>query len=137
MSTQPFQPLTLVTGATSGIGRATALLLAREGRPVAAVGRNTAALAELDAAGLSGLRTYQADLMELASIDALVAEIRQAQGPIGALVNAAGVIASGPIADTSDAAFEAMMRLNVSAPFAPACPTSRAPLGPPWSTCPA
>lgn len=56
--------------------------------------------------------------MPLDGIPALVASIRAAHGPIVALVNAAGSIASGAISDTSDAEPKTIMELNVRAPFA-------------------
>lgn len=108
----------LVTGATSGIGRATALALARSGRPVAAVGRDTAALARLCEEGGPGVRVFPADLLELDRIPALVERVTAACGPVGGLVNSAGVIATGAVADTDDAALERMMRLNLRAPYA-------------------
>lgn len=108
-------PVALVTGATSGIGRATALRLAATGHRVAAVGRDTGALAELTTEAIHG---FAADLMDLDAIPALVDRVRRQLGPVARLVNAAGIIASGPIVDTADADLEAMMRLNVRAPFA-------------------
>jgi len=111
-------PVTLVTGATSGIGRATALHLAGKGDFVVAVGRDVAALSALVDAVPGRIAAHPADLMQLDGIPALVAGIRAAHGPIVALVNAAGIIASGAISDTSDAELETMMRLNVRAPFA-------------------
>lgn len=108
-------PVVLVTGATSGIGHATAQRLGRTGHRVAAIGRDRAALDALTSDRTTG---FAADLMELDALPALVDRVRDQLGPITGLVNAAGVIASGAIADTSDADLEAMMRLNVHAPFA-------------------
>lgn len=109
------QPVVLVTGATSGIGRATALRLGSSGHHVAAVGRDTDALAMIAS---DTLHSFPADLMDLDQIPSLVAQVQARLGPISGLVNAAGVIATGSIADTADDAMEAMMRLNVRAPFA-------------------
>lgn len=109
--------LHIVTGATSGIGMATARRLAADGHRVAAVGRNEDALARLGADAKERIVGYRADLMELERIPELVARIRDQQGPIGGLVNAAGVIMQRTIEQTSDAEVEAMVRLNVTAPF--------------------
>ena len=109
--------LIIVTGATSGIGGATARLLANKGYRVAAVGRNTEALRTLEAEAEHAVG-YAADLMDLAAIPALVGRIRDEGGPISGLVNAAGVIAAASIEDTTDESFEQMMRLNVTVPLA-------------------
>ncbi len=110
--------LTLVTGATSGIGQATVRALIAKGGRVAAIGRDNRALDALQAECGDAIGVYMADLLVVEGIHALVNQVREAQGPVGGLVNAAGVIASGAIADTSDADFRRMMELNVSAPYA-------------------
>ena len=74
----------VVTGAASGIGRATAALLAEEGAKVAALDR---AETEPPAGGI-GLTV---DLTDKAAVDAALAEVRSELGPIDILVNNAGV----------------------------------------------
>src|ERR1700736_3518170 len=81
--------LALVTGATSGIGRATALRLARDGWDVVAHGRNPERGAQVvrDIEALGGRsRFVAADLNEVAAVRALVDEV----GDIDVLVNNAG-----------------------------------------------
>ena len=78
----------LVTAAGQGIGRASALAMAREGARVIATDVNEAALAELAAAGL---QTRRLDVRDPASIAAAVA----AAGPIDVLFNCAGFVAAG------------------------------------------
>ena len=112
----------IVTGATSGLGRATALRLARDGFAILAVGRDSDALAsvtaEIQAAG--GVATVcVADVTADDAPRAIVAAALDAGGGAGidALVNAAGIIASGTVMETSDADWDAMISLNVRAPF--------------------
>jgi NAD(P)-dependent dehydrogenase (short-subunit alcohol dehydrogenase family) len=83
----------LITGASSGIGRAVALRAAAAGAEVLLVARSPEKLAgvarEIEAAGGSA-RVYTADVADLASCDALVKEVVGAHGGIDVLVNNAG-----------------------------------------------
>jgi NAD(P)-dependent dehydrogenase (short-subunit alcohol dehydrogenase family) len=108
----------LVTGATSGIGKATALRFSRAGASVAAVGRNESALAELKTQLVSsdGL-TIQADLSQEKEVEDVVAQVLGRFGGIDTLVNAAGHISSGTVETTSGEAWDAMMNINLRAPF--------------------
>jgi dehydrogenase/reductase SDR family member 12 len=84
----------LVTGATGGIGKATALLAAARGAHVFAVGRNTDALASLvaEAVGLRGaIVPIQCDLSSIKAIDRL-ARGEEVSGPIDVLVNNVGIL---------------------------------------------
>jgi NAD(P)-dependent dehydrogenase (short-subunit alcohol dehydrogenase family) len=110
----------LVTGATSGIGRATALRFAAAGAGIAAVGRNRAALNELRdefAAPEKRFLAVEADLSLTGEAERVVASTVSHFGGIDVLVNAAGHIANGTIADTSLAAWDAMLQINLRAPF--------------------
>jgi NAD(P)-dependent dehydrogenase (short-subunit alcohol dehydrogenase family) len=78
---------TLITGCSSGIGRAAALRLHRAGLPVYATGRDRAALAGLAEQGISTLRL---DLTDEASAEAAVKRIVADHGAVGVLVNNAG-----------------------------------------------
>jgi NAD(P)-dependent dehydrogenase (short-subunit alcohol dehydrogenase family) len=112
---------TLVTGATSGIGRATALLFAGAGADVAATGRNAAALAALtrEAAGAPGrIRTWAGDVTEADFRPRLVSESAAALGGIDVLVNAAGIIAIANWETTSLADWDRMLDVNLRAVFA-------------------
>jgi NAD(P)-dependent dehydrogenase (short-subunit alcohol dehydrogenase family) len=82
----------LVTGAGSGIGKATALRLAKSGFTVYGTARKDAELAEL-AAG--GCKTLRLDVCDERSMTAAVAEIEREHGSVGALVNNAGYSQSG------------------------------------------
>lgn len=72
----------IVTGGASGIGRATAELLAAQGVRVAVLDRN------------GGIRV---DVSDESAVDAAVAEVRRTLGPVDILVNAAGIAAGGPM----------------------------------------
>jgi NAD(P)-dependent dehydrogenase (short-subunit alcohol dehydrogenase family) len=105
--------LVLVTGATSGIGRATALRLARAGHRVFATGRRVAALEEL--AREARLEVLPLDVTDPASISSVQAEIdRRTDGyGVDVLVNNAGYGAVSPLEEMSDAALRAQFETNV------------------------
>ncbi len=108
----------VVTGATSGIGRATALKFARSGASVLAVGRDQAALEELRReAAIGTVSIVQADVTTGPSADAIVDTARREIGGITTLVNAAGIITTGSIETTSDEQWDSMLDVNLRAPF--------------------
>src|SRR5882762_9489842 len=110
----------LITGATSGIGKATALRFAQDGANIAAIGRNEAALLELkrelDSFGTQSL-TIEADLSLEDEVAMTVSEMMEHFDGIDVLVNAAGHISTGTIEDTSLEAWDAMLQINLRAPF--------------------
>jgi NAD(P)-dependent dehydrogenase (short-subunit alcohol dehydrogenase family) len=84
----------LVTGCSSGIGRATAGLLARSGWPVYATARRPEALADLEALGC---RPLALDVTDDDSMRAAVAVVEGERGAVGVLVNNAGFSLSGAV----------------------------------------
>jgi len=111
--------IAVITGASSGIGKATALKLARQDYEVLAVGRDAGALEAVCATirGEGGRATpLVSDVTSSAAPTAIVARAAELGG-IDALVNAAGVIASGGVAETTDEGWDAMLDVNVRAPF--------------------
>lgn len=101
----------LVTGATSGIGRAIALSLHAAGHQVMATGRNKAALAELSALGIEVLDLDLSDVGNLAS--ALVEPLAKFQPDI--LVNNAGMVtAPGNFCDMDAGDIHLMLAVNLT-----------------------
>jgi NAD(P)-dependent dehydrogenase (short-subunit alcohol dehydrogenase family) len=110
----------VVTGATSGIGRASAIRFGRDGASVLAVGRKAAALKEVVRdVELAGGRAvaFEADVTDAAAPDAIVGAAVAAFDGLTAIVNAAGIIATGSVEHTSDAAWDEMIDINLRAPF--------------------
>jgi NAD(P)-dependent dehydrogenase (short-subunit alcohol dehydrogenase family) len=110
----------LVTGATSGIGRATAMRFAEAGARIAAVGRSEKVLQEVAREiQLRGSQSVpiQADLALENQVSHVVSETLKHFGAIDVLVNAAGHIASGGIEETSLQAWDSMLNINLRAVF--------------------
>ena len=84
----------LITGCSSGIGHATAELLARDGWTVFATARNSETLADLSALGC---RTLPLDVTDEASMSAAVNAVIAAEGAVGVLINNAGYSQSGAV----------------------------------------
>jgi NAD(P)-dependent dehydrogenase (short-subunit alcohol dehydrogenase family) len=106
----------LVTGATSGIGRAIALQLARQGAEVIVHGRDVArGAATVDAitAADGHARCFAADLADAADLQRLVDDV----GELDVLVNNAGFSWFGPTADLDAATFDALFVSDVRAPY--------------------
>jgi len=110
----------VVTGASSGIGRAAALLFAGKGMSVLAIGRKEAELVSLarDPSSNGLIKVYAADVADLAQVDQIVNVAAESFGKIDVVVNAAGIIQSGSIEDTSVTDWDTMMDINVRAVFA-------------------
>lgn len=111
----------LITGATSGIGRATAELLGTRGVHVVVSGRDAergdAVVQAVRAAG--GTADFvAADLRDEASAKALAARATElGGGRVDVLVNSAGVFPFGPTAETSTEGFDDVFDINVKAPY--------------------
>lgn len=88
----------LVTGASRGIGRATAVLLARRGLTVYGTVRSDGDAAQLSEATNGGVEPLRCDVADAASVEAMAQELRQRVGAAGlaGLVNNAGIAVAGP-----------------------------------------
>ena len=100
----------LVTAAGQGIGRASALAMAREGAHVIATDVNEAALAEL---AKEVLQTRELDVRDPASIAAAVAAV----GTVDVLFNCAGFVAAGTILDCDEDQWAFSLDLNMTAMY--------------------
>ena len=110
----------IVTGASSGIGRAAALRFARSGASVLVVGRDDRGLADIAAEirdGGGAAETCQADVTAGDAPERIVNRALECFGGVTTLVNAAGIISNGSIENTSDADWDVMMDVNARAPF--------------------
>jgi NAD(P)-dependent dehydrogenase (short-subunit alcohol dehydrogenase family) len=111
----------LVTGSTSGIGRATALRLAAAGAHVVVSGRNTergeVTVASIREAG--GIADFvAADLLDAASVRRLATRAREiGGGRVDILVNNAGIFPFGSTPDTAEHEIDATTAVNIKAPF--------------------
>ena len=110
----------IVTGAGTGIGKATALTLARAGAHVAAVDID-AGLAKGTADAVAGLGrrsvAVETDVGDVAAIDAMVRRVLAAFERIDVLVNNAGVTRRAYIMDLTEADWERIMRVNAKGVF--------------------
>lgn len=114
------QPIALVTGATEGIGRATALALAEAGYAVGVAARTAAQVESLVAElGRVGVKAAgrAADVGDPGQVEALVAHVIRELGPIDTLINNAGVLIPKALLDTSLEEWDATFATNVRGLF--------------------
>ena len=102
----------LVTGASSGIGAATAQLLTASGAKVAAVARRKDLLDQLGVA-----ETYAVDLSDPLQAQQLAADVEDAHGQVDILVNNAAVRIDGPMDQVSVEDLDSSFQLNALTPF--------------------
>ncbi|MBA2426614.1 MAG: 3-oxoacyl-[acyl-carrier-protein] reductase [Actinobacteria bacterium] len=112
----------LVTGSSRGIGRAIAVALAGAGHSVginyrAGADEAKETLALVQAAGGEGV-CVQADVSDSGEVDRLFKEVESALGPVGVLVNNAGVRADGLALSMSDEAWSRVVKTNLFGTFA-------------------
>ncbi len=106
----------LVTGASSGIGAAIAIAFAEDGWDVMAAGRDQGRLEEV--ADISdNIVTWAGDFEASEDCDELVADTIDEFGQIDCLVNNAGIIIRGNVAETSDDDWRSTMTVNLDVPF--------------------
>ncbi len=110
----------LITGAGSGIGRATALLFAKEGARVAAAdidGAGAEAVAEAARALGGEALGLQVDVSRSAQVEDMVARTLDAFGRLDVLVNNAGITLAATAVETEEADWDRIMAVNVKGVF--------------------
>jgi NAD(P)-dependent dehydrogenase (short-subunit alcohol dehydrogenase family) len=100
----------LITGCSTGIGRATAEHLAAAGWTVYATARKAESIADLEG---KGCRTLSLDVTDEASMQAAVDAVEEAEGAVGVLINNAGYSQSGAIESVAMDAVRAQFETNV------------------------
>lgn len=110
----------LITGASRGIGRATAIELADRGVQLVLLGRSSSALAETNALLLQRGPVLDQSEVDLADADGVVAACRRIVEQFGApdiVINNAGIVDREAIEQTSLASWELQLAVNLRAPF--------------------
>ncbi len=118
--TLPTEQLALITGASSGIGRATAIAFAQAGIHLALVSRSSEKLqAVADTVAQSGVtvKTYPLDLMQVGQVRERMAAIAADCGAIDILVNNAGMAYTGSLADMALSDWQNIIDLNLTSVF--------------------
>jgi 3-oxoacyl-[acyl-carrier protein] reductase len=106
----------IVTGASSGIGLATARMLSHEGARVLMIGRNERTLTEA-AGSCPGAQTLAADVTDAEAPERVLAACEERLGQPWALVNAAGGSRARPLEELSDADWQQQWELHVMGPM--------------------
>ncbi len=110
----------IVTGAASGIGKATAQALAAQGASIAVVDLDAAGVAatvsELNGSGATA-HGVVADLGDLGAVEAVVDDAVAALGQVDILVNAAGTSSGAGLLDTTPEVWDRIQAVNLRAPF--------------------
>lgn len=112
--------IAIVTGSSSGIGKAIALRFAQEGATVVVAARRRdkceETVAQIEAAGGKAL-AIQTDVAEESQVERLIAETVRRYQRLDLLVNNAGIFGGRSIAATTTEEFDAVMRINVRGTF--------------------
>lgn len=109
--TRPAQKAVLVTGASSGLGRVMAEMMAAKGYFVYAGARKDSDMAELNA--IENIQAVRLDVNRQDQIDAAVKTVREAGRGLYGLVNNAGVVVVSPLIDIDDEDFHFQMNVNI------------------------
>lgn len=108
----------VVTGASSGVGRAIAVALSREGASVALVGRDMERLEAVAEEAQGKTTIFTGEFCDAGSLDLLGSALSRHFGSLDVLVHSAGVIKLAPFASASLEDFDTHFQCNVRAPYA-------------------
>lgn len=108
--TNTHKPLVVITGASSGIGLATAKLLSSRGHALLLLSRRLAPMQQLQ---LPNTLALAVDITDRAAVLAAVAEAEAQFGPVDAIINNAGVMLLGSIATQDPEQWDRMLDVNV------------------------
>jgi 3-oxoacyl-[acyl-carrier protein] reductase len=115
------EKVAIVTGASSGIGRATAIALAGQGVRLALLGRSVERLGEVAAAaadaGSAGVMTCVSDLCSEESVCAAVASVQERYGEVDILINNAGLSLNGEVDGYALSDWQTVIETNLTGPF--------------------
>lgn len=110
-------PSALITGGTSGIGRATALVLHDLGHRVAVTGTNPASLARAREELPGDITVIQADAGDVSAIDELRRTVAERLGPLDLLFLNAGTFEPAPLPEVTEASFDRQVDVNLKGPY--------------------
>ena len=104
------KPLIVITGATSGIGMACAERFSAAGHPLLLIGRNTEKLKQLN---LPNCEIAKVDVTDINQFKAAISQAELVYGPTDCLLNVAGMMLLGDIADQDAAEWKTMVDVNI------------------------
>ena len=114
------EKVALVTGAAAGIGAACAKRLARDGIAIGVLDldaeRCAGTVGDIEAAGGNAI-ALGADISNRVQVNAAIAELREALGPITILVNNAAITNYAPFLELSDEQWESVLKVNLTGTF--------------------
>jgi 2-deoxy-D-gluconate 3-dehydrogenase len=106
----------IVTGASRGLGRATAKALVAEGAKVLAVARSEDDLRSLQAVAPERIKAQPCDMLDTVAVARLPEAAIDAFGGLDIVVNNAGIAPAGPFLEQDPAVWDSVMTVNVTAP---------------------
>ncbi|MBQ1081862.1 SDR family oxidoreductase [Nocardiopsis sp. B62] len=107
----------VVTGGASGVGRAVAVDLARHGARIAAVDIDPEGLDQTVRSLEGGGLALAGDVTDTGGVEALFDQVEAELGPVTLVVNAAGTLATGPLAECADQDWHRMLAVNATGVF--------------------